>query len=67
MSTSTSRTLGSSNVTQDATVKYQLNDNIAVIGNWEGRELEDQTGGSKTDAKKSDVIGIDLEYRVEFK
>ena len=64
MSTSASRTIGT-NVTQDVKLKYQLNDNVSVIGNWEGKEIEE----AKTTEvpRKSDRVGVDLEYRLEFK
>ncbi|MGE3975673.1 MAG: translocation/assembly module TamB domain-containing protein, partial [Bdellovibrionales bacterium] len=62
-STSVGRTLRS-NVT-DAKLKYDLNDNLAAILNWEGRQTSEET--TKTTNKANDVLGVGLEYGVEFK
>lgn len=68
--TSASRTFGEL-TTQDVKVEYQLNRNISLIGSWEGREVSNSTTNTSTSADKekntTDILGIDIEYKVEFK
>jgi translocation and assembly module TamB len=69
--TSTSRTFGES-TTQDVKVAYQLNRNVSLIGSWEGRELSNTSTTTTTTTTTSeknttDILGIDIEYKVEFK
>lgn len=64
VSTSVGRTLRT-NVT-DAKLKYDLNDNLAAILNWEGRQQSEDTN-QQTKKPISDVLGVGLEYGVEFK
>ncbi len=64
MSTSVGRTFRS-NVT-DAKLKYDLNDNLAAILNWEGRQQAEETN-QQTKKTVNDVLGVGLEYGVEFK
>jgi hypothetical protein len=65
--TSASRTFGDS-TTQDVKVAYQLNHNVSLIGTWEGRELSNTNTTATTAEKNStDILGVDIEYKVEFK
>lgn len=67
--TSASRTFGEL-TTQDVKVEYQLNRNVSLIGSWEGREGSTATTTTTTtaeDKKTTDILGIDIEYKVEFK
>lgn len=64
VSTSVGRTLRS-NVT-DAKLKYDLNDNLAAILNWEGRQQSEETN-TQTKKTTNDILGVGLEYGVEFK
>ncbi len=70
--TSTSRTFGDL-TTQDVKVEYQFNRNLSLIGSWVGQETStaNQTNQSTTNindkTKTSDFLGLDLEYKFEFK
>jgi translocation and assembly module TamB len=67
--TSASRTFGEL-TTQDLKVEYQLNHNVSLIGSWEGREGSTATTTTTTtaeDKKTTDILGIDIEYKLEFK
>jgi translocation and assembly module TamB len=50
------------NPTNDVKVEYKMNKNISVIGSWEGKETNRET----QDTEQS-VLGLDLEYKVQFK
>lgn len=60
--TSASRTIGNK-VTQDVKLQYQLNNNLSLIGSWEGRGFSEEAG----DTTSQDLLGVDLNYKVEFK
>ncbi len=64
--TSLSRTLGDT-ATQDFKVEYQLNEKISVIGSWEDKESQSNTETQGAQEESTDVLGIDLRYRIEFK
>lgn len=67
--TSASRTFGEL-TTQDVKVEYQLNRNVSLIGSWEGREISNTTTTTTTttpEKKATDILGVDIEYKVEFK
>lgn len=67
--TSASRTFGEL-TTQDVKVEYQLNRNVSLIGSWEGRELSNSSTASTTtneNKNTTDILGIDIEYKLEFK
>lgn len=67
--TSASRTFGELS-TQDVKVEYQLNRNVSLIGRWEGREGSTATTSVPTqfdDQNTTDILGIDIEYKIEFK
>ncbi len=49
----------------DAQVFWNLNRNWSFVGSWEGR-TEDSTK-STTEQKNNNSVGVDLEYKVEFK
>ncbi len=65
VSTSVGRTLRT-NVT-DAKLKYDLNENLAAILNWEGRQTSEESSLKQGTKTSSDVLGVGLEYGVEFK
>lgn len=46
-------------------LEYQVNKGLSVIGSWEGREQNIQENQQK-DVSNS-VLGLDLEYRMQFK
>ncbi len=66
--TSASRTFGEL-TTQDVKVEYQLNRSVSLIGSWEGREVSNTTSTttSSDDKNTTDILGIDIEYKLEFK
>lgn len=62
--TSASRTI-ENNPKSDVKVEYKLNDNISFIGLWEGRE---QTSTETSDQdEEENKVGVDVEYKVNFK
>ena len=61
---SATRTL-EQNPKNNVKVKYKFNNNIAVIGQWDGgQEDKEQSDTSDT---SNEVIGLDLEYKIKFK
>lgn len=64
--TSASRTVGNV-VTQDVKAEYKLNKNVSLIGSWEGKEYTEENKASEIENKNTDVLGLDLQYRQEFK
>ncbi|MCB0384141.1 MAG: translocation/assembly module TamB, partial [Bdellovibrionales bacterium] len=58
---SASRTVETS-PTNNAKVEYKFNRNFSVLGTWENKE-----GTPEVKDTAADKVGIDLEYRVEFK
>lgn len=63
--TSASRSVGKSD-TNNVKANYKLTRNTSVIGHWEGKE---QSGAnqSATTEEQSNLFGVDLEFRREFK
>ena len=61
--TSASRTI-ENNPKSDVKVEYKLNDNISFIGLWEGRE---QTSQESDQEEEENKVGVDVEYKVNFK
>ncbi len=67
INTSASRTIGNS-VSQDVKLEYQLNQNVSVIGSWEGKEFtEEQKSSTNVESQNQDIFGLDLQYKKEFK
>ena len=60
---SISRTIGNTTPTNLLRTEYRFNKNISVIGSFEQKESET----IETDKQDSDILGLDLEYKVEFK
>lgn len=49
-------------------LNYQLNTNLSVVGSWENREASEQTSSLSQGTKPSNsILGIDLEFKREFK
>ncbi len=61
--TSASRTI-ENNPKSDVKVEYKLNNNISFIGLWEGRE---QTATDTDQEEEENKVGMDVEYKVNFK
>ncbi len=63
---SASRSIGKSQ-SNSAKLEYQMNKNVSVIGSFEGQS---DTSATQTTDKKpvdSSVLGLDLEYKLQFK
>lgn len=63
-----SRTLGEQNV-NEARLQYSINNNVSAIGSWQAKEVQEGAGGagSRFNQKETEILGIDLEYKKEFK
>lgn len=63
--TSASRSVGKTS-TNKIEAKYRINNNVSVIGNYEGKE---QTGASSNEDpdEEENLFGLDIEYKVDFK
>lgn len=62
---SASRTI-EPNPTSDVKLEYKFNRNASVIGFWEGKQ-EDASQQSLNRQSDESKVGLDLEYRIEFK
>jgi translocation and assembly module TamB len=52
-----------SNPNNSVKLEYKMNQNVSVIGSWDGHEtLKDQQTNTTTN-----VLGLDLQYKVQFK
>lgn len=62
-----SRPLNSESASQqEFKLQYQINGNVSAIGSFEQRQgVEGAT--TSTDAQKQDILGLDLEFKREFK
>lgn len=45
-------------------LEYKMNKSMSVIGSWEGRERQEL---QSTTTDTSNILGLDLEYKVQFK
>ncbi len=63
LGTSASRTIGSK-IVQDVKLEYLLNNNVSVIGSWEGRGFDEEVGDR---VESLNFFGLDLQYKVDFK
>lgn len=65
---SASRLRGQQNSTE-VKLQYQINPNVSAVGTWEAREASEVTGDvSETQRTTEDsILGLDLEFRREFK
>jgi translocation and assembly module TamB len=67
ISTSVGRTIGD-RVTRDANIEYKLSRHFSVLGTYEGRDFDPLASTSSAQSSTStDIFGLDLQYRVEFK
>lgn len=65
---SASRLRGQQNSTE-VKLQYQINPNVSAVGSWEAREANEVTGDvTETQrATEDSILGLDLEFRREFK
>jgi translocation and assembly module TamB len=52
-----------SNPNNTVKLEYKMNQNVSVIGSWEGREAIKEQQKDST----ANVLGLDLQYKVQFK
>ena len=55
------------NTRKDVRVEYKLNKELSVIGSWESITLNEDANSSVNENQESDIFGIDLRYKVEFR
>ncbi|MEC9281078.1 MAG: translocation/assembly module TamB domain-containing protein [Bdellovibrionota bacterium] len=55
------------NTKKDVKVEYKLNKEVSVIGSWESTTLNEDAASSVNENQESDIFGLDLRYKVEFK
>ncbi len=51
----------------DTQIFYNINKNWSFIGSWEGKEEETNSTDKTTNKNSNNSVGVDLEYKVEFK
>lgn len=61
---SASRTI-ENNPKNDVKLEYKLNRNLSVVGSWQGKEA--RTDQSQETTSSSNKVGVDLEYKINFK
>jgi translocation and assembly module TamB len=50
----------------EAKLRYRLNEKVSVIGSWQGRDYT-ETGDQTLLQRNPNKVGLDLEYKIEFK
>ncbi len=65
MGVTASRSIGQEPKTE-AKVHYQLSRRLSVVGSWEGKENK-ESAETTGDVKDPDTVGLDFEYKFEFK
>lgn len=68
ISTSYSRTIGD-RISNEYTAEYKLNKHFSILGNFEQRDFDalNYSANSTSSNISTDILGVDLQYRVEFK
>lgn len=51
----------------DAQIFWDLNRNWSFVGSWEGRTEDNPTERTTNDRTNNNSVGVDLEYKMEFK
>ncbi len=64
--TSASRDVGKTS-TSDVKAEYKLNKRVSVIGEWEGQDSSGATTTNTNTNATSNIFGLDLEYKRDFK
>jgi translocation and assembly module TamB len=67
VSASVSRTVGTEETTAEVKLQYLINQNVSAIGSYENKEEGTETGISAGENEKKSILGLDLEYKREFK
>ena len=63
LTASYSQTIGENH--NNAKLRYKLNQNVTAIGSWDSGEKSQQQTNTPSNESES-ILGVDLEYRVEF-
>ena len=58
---------GSKAQTNEYTLQYNLTDNLSAVGRYEDRKFLNNSGDLGTGRKDDSILGIDLEFKREFK
>ncbi|HRK06659.1 MAG TPA: translocation/assembly module TamB domain-containing protein [Pseudobdellovibrionaceae bacterium] len=66
LSVSGTRSFGKRQET-DAKLNYRLTDRVSVVGSWQGNEFNEQAEQGGQNARNQDRLGLDFEYKFEFK
>jgi translocation and assembly module TamB len=66
LSATASRVQGQQNSTEYK-LRYNINNNVSTVGSYEERQGTEDTKASDTSRKGENILGIDLEYKREFK
>lgn len=67
ISVNASRTIGGPSTFYDAEVTYRINSNLSTLGKWKTQEATETQNIQGNTAAKSDLFGVDLEFKREFK
>ncbi|MFN7904141.1 MAG: translocation/assembly module TamB domain-containing protein [Pseudobdellovibrionaceae bacterium] len=67
VSASMSRTVGTEETTAEVKLQYLINQNVSAIGSFENKEEGTETGISAGENEQKSILGLDLEYKREFK
>lgn len=51
----------------EAKVRYRLNERVSLVGTWQGRENEEITDVTAKVQQNPNRLGLDVEYKFEFK
>jgi translocation and assembly module TamB len=55
------------NAKKDVRLEYKLNKDLSLVGSWESTTFDEASDTSIDQEQKSDILGLDLRYKVEFK
>lgn len=64
---SVSRTVGTDETTAEVKLQYLINQNVSAIGSFENKEESTGSGLSTGEKEQKSILGIDIEYKREFK
>ncbi|HPI39667.1 MAG TPA: translocation/assembly module TamB domain-containing protein, partial [Pseudobdellovibrionaceae bacterium] len=62
-----SRTLGGPSTTYEAEATYRINSNLSTLGKWKSQEATETQNIQGNSTATTDLFGIDLEFKREFK
>ncbi len=56
-----------SDIAQEFKLQYQINKEVSTVGSYEERDNTNSTATKTTEQNKTSILGLDLEYKREFK